>query len=47
MANGSDCAPGQSGRCRPAPRAQALDALRQLMKACPYCRPGRALGFLE
>ncbi|MEV6738644.1 DUF6233 domain-containing protein [Streptomyces sp. NPDC051104] len=37
----------KSGRCRPATRAQVLDALRQQVPACTHCRPDTALGFLE
>ncbi|MET9762104.1 DUF6233 domain-containing protein [Streptomyces sp. NPDC006372] len=37
----------KSGRCVGASRAQALDALRQQVPACSYCRPDTALSFLE
>ncbi|WEO92824.1 DUF6233 domain-containing protein [Streptomyces sp. FXJ1.172] len=40
-----DCwAAAKSGRCRPATRQQALDALRRQVPACPHCRPDTALG---
>ncbi|UXY19431.1 DUF6233 domain-containing protein [Streptomyces cynarae] len=43
-----DCwAAAKSGRCRPATRAQVLDALRHQVKACPHCRPDNELGVLE
>lgn len=43
-----DCwAAATSGRCRPATRQQALDALRQQVPACVHCRPDTALGILE
>ncbi|KUM96198.1 hypothetical protein AQI95_42755, partial [Streptomyces yokosukanensis] len=42
-----DCwAAAKSGRCRPATRQQALDALRRQVPACPHCRPDTALGIL-
>ncbi|MEV5737652.1 DUF6233 domain-containing protein [Streptomyces sp. NPDC052292] len=34
------------GRCRPATRQQALDALRQQVP-CVHCRPDTALGVLD
>ncbi|MFJ9830825.1 DUF6233 domain-containing protein [Streptomyces sp. NPDC101169] len=37
----------KSGRCRPATREQAVDALRQQVPACPHCRPDTALGLLD
>ncbi|MEW2254996.1 DUF6233 domain-containing protein [Streptomyces sp. NPDC047869] len=37
----------KSGRCRPATREQAIDALRQQVPACPHCRPDTALGVLD
>lgn len=43
-----DCwAAVQSGRCRPASRMEAFDALRQQVPACTFCRPDTALGFLD
>lgn len=43
-----DCwAAAHSGRCHPATRQQALDALRQQVPACIHCRPDTALGILE
>ncbi|WTO41185.1 DUF6233 domain-containing protein [Streptomyces achromogenes] len=36
----------RSGRCRPATRQQALNALRHV-PACVHCRPDTALGLLE
>ncbi|MFJ4467483.1 DUF6233 domain-containing protein [Streptomyces sp. NPDC089424] len=43
-----DCwAAAQSGRCRPATRQQALDALRQQTPPCIHCRPDTALGILD
>ncbi|MGW0771787.1 DUF6233 domain-containing protein [Streptomyces sp. NPDC002676] len=43
-----DCwAAAKSGRCRPATRQQALDALREQVPACPHCRPDAALGILD
>ncbi|MEU3957576.1 DUF6233 domain-containing protein [Streptomyces achromogenes] len=36
----------RSGRCRPATRQQARDALRHV-PACVHCRPDTALGMLE
>ncbi|MFE9906518.1 DUF6233 domain-containing protein [Streptomyces achromogenes] len=42
-----DCwAAARSGRCRPATRQQARDALRHV-PACVHCRPDTALGILE
>ncbi|MGW1987905.1 DUF6233 domain-containing protein [Streptomyces collinus] len=35
----------KSGRCRPATRKQALDALRRQVPACIHCRPDTALGI--
>ncbi|MFF5861036.1 DUF6233 domain-containing protein [Streptomyces sp. NPDC012751] len=41
-----DCwAAARSGRCRPATREEALDALRQRVPACVHCRPDTALGL--
>jgi hypothetical protein len=37
----------KSGRCRPVGRGEALDALRQQVPACTYCRPDTALGLLD
>ncbi|GGT29437.1 DUF6233 domain-containing protein [Streptomyces chromofuscus] len=37
----------RNDRCVGASRAQALDALRRQVPACPHCRPDTALGFLE
>ncbi|WP_420709339.1 DUF6233 domain-containing protein [Streptomyces sp. NRRL B-3648] len=37
----------QSGRCRPATREQALEALRRQVPPCVRCRPGTALGIGE
>ncbi|MGW7821942.1 DUF6233 domain-containing protein [Streptomyces puniciscabiei] len=34
----------KSGRCRPATRAQAAEALRQQVPPCVHCRPDDALG---
>ncbi|MET9016926.1 DUF6233 domain-containing protein [Streptomyces olivaceoviridis] len=43
-----DCwAAKKSGRCRPATRAQAVDALRHQVPACPHCRPDTELGVLD
>ncbi|MCG7204155.1 DUF6233 domain-containing protein [Streptomyces arenae] len=43
-----DCwAAKKSGRCRPVTRAQALEALRQQVKACMHCRPDTTLGVLD
>ncbi|MFE9906434.1 DUF6233 domain-containing protein [Streptomyces achromogenes] len=43
-----DCwAAKKSGRCKPVSRAQALDALRQLVPACPHCRPDTELGLID
>ncbi|MEU7428600.1 DUF6233 domain-containing protein [Streptomyces sp. NPDC040750] len=43
-----DCwAAASSGRCRPASRQQALDALRRQVPPCPHCRPDTALGVLD
>ncbi|MFJ3235817.1 DUF6233 domain-containing protein [Streptomyces sp. NPDC086787] len=42
-----DCwAAAKSGRCKPATRQQALDALRQQIPACTHCRPDTAFGVL-
>ncbi|MGW2098723.1 DUF6233 domain-containing protein [Streptomyces olivaceoviridis] len=35
----------KSGRCRPATREQALDALRNGVSPCVHCRPDTALGL--
>ncbi|NEA46889.1 DUF6233 domain-containing protein [Streptomyces sp. SID10815] len=40
-------AAAKSGRCRPATRQQALEALRQQVPACVHCRPDTALGILD
>ncbi|MDQ1018838.1 DUF6233 domain-containing protein [Streptomyces afghaniensis] len=41
-----DCwAARRSGRCRPASREQALEALAHHVKACEFCRPDTALGL--
>ncbi|MGW1596685.1 DUF6233 domain-containing protein [Streptomyces sp. NPDC002343] len=40
-------AAARSGRCRPATRQQARDALLQHVPACDHCRPDTALGLLE
>ncbi|MFD9099050.1 DUF6233 domain-containing protein [Streptomyces collinus] len=40
-------AAAKSGRCRPATREQALDALRRQTPACVHCRPDTALGILD
>ncbi|MFB8247327.1 DUF6233 domain-containing protein [Streptomyces sp. NPDC055952] len=43
-----DCwAAAKSGRCRPATREQAVDALAQQVPACIHCRPDTVLGVLE
>ncbi|MFF3906460.1 DUF6233 domain-containing protein [Streptomyces sp. NPDC001848] len=43
-----DCwAAARSGRCRPATRQQAIDALRQQVPPCVHCRPDTAFGILE
>ncbi|MFE0516753.1 DUF6233 domain-containing protein [Streptomyces sp. NPDC058964] len=43
-----DCwAAAKSGRCRPATRQQARDALRRQVPACLHCRPDTALGILD
>ncbi|MFD5570399.1 DUF6233 domain-containing protein [Streptomyces cadmiisoli] len=43
-----DCwAAAKSGRCRPATREQALEALRHQVPACTHCRPDTVLGVLE
>ncbi|MEU7560245.1 DUF6233 domain-containing protein [Streptomyces eurythermus] len=43
-----DCwAAAKSGRCRPATRQQALNALLEHVPACVHCRPDTALGLLE
>jgi hypothetical protein len=36
----------KSGRCRPATREQALDALRDQVPGCVHCRPDTALGLV-
>ncbi|MEU2931204.1 DUF6233 domain-containing protein [Streptomyces sp. NPDC007251] len=42
-----DCwAVAKSGRCRPATRQQALDALCRQVPACVHCRPDTVLGLL-
>ncbi|MFI1004915.1 DUF6233 domain-containing protein [Streptomyces galbus] len=40
-------AAAKSGRCRPATRQQAVEALRQQVPACVHCRPDTALGILD
>ncbi|MFF9244838.1 DUF6233 domain-containing protein [Streptomyces sp. NPDC014776] len=43
-----DCwAAAKSGRCQPATRQQAVEALRQQVPACVHCRPDTALGVLD
>jgi hypothetical protein len=43
-----DCwSAAKGGRCMPVSREQALDALRQQVPACTFCRPDTALGFLD
>jgi hypothetical protein len=43
-----DCwAAAKSGRCHPASREQAIDALAQQVPPCIHCRPDTALGILE
>jgi hypothetical protein len=43
-----DCwAAAKSGRCRPATRQQAIEALRQQVPACMHCRPDTALGIFD
>ncbi|MFE7935545.1 DUF6233 domain-containing protein [Streptomyces sp. NPDC057456] len=43
-----DCwAAAKSGRCRPATRQQAIDALRRQVPPCIHCRPDTALGILD
>ncbi|MEU3410240.1 DUF6233 domain-containing protein [Streptomyces sp. NPDC006658] len=43
-----DCwAAAKSGRCRPATRQRARDALLQHVPTCAPCRPDTALGLLE
>lgn len=43
-----DCwAATKSGRCRPATRQQAIDALRRQVSPCIHCRPDTALGILD
>ncbi|MFD7439704.1 DUF6233 domain-containing protein [Streptomyces sp. NPDC059861] len=37
----------QSGRCRPATRQQAVDALRRQVPPCIHCRPDTALGIFD
>ncbi|MFI0233794.1 DUF6233 domain-containing protein [Streptomyces sp. NPDC017086] len=44
---GACWAAARSGRCRPATRQQAIDALLQHVPACGHCRPDTALGLLE
>ncbi|MFE0512638.1 DUF6233 domain-containing protein [Streptomyces sp. NPDC058964] len=44
---GDSWAAAQSGRCRPATRQQALNALRRQNPACIHSRPDTALGILE
>ncbi|MEV5887669.1 DUF6233 domain-containing protein [Streptomyces sp. NPDC052020] len=39
-------AAAKSGRCRPATRQQAIDALRRQVPPCIHCRPDTALGIL-
>ncbi|MFD4788262.1 DUF6233 domain-containing protein [Streptomyces sp. NPDC058459] len=42
-----DCpAPRKSRRTRGITREQAVDALREQVRACPLCRPDTALGVL-
>ncbi|MGW7384474.1 DUF6233 domain-containing protein [Streptomyces sp. NPDC054794] len=39
--HGGDCwAAKKSGRCRPASREQAVEAIRRQVPACPHC-PGQ------
>ncbi|MEU3298138.1 DUF6233 domain-containing protein [Streptomyces longwoodensis] len=40
-------AAAKSGRCRPATRHQAMEALRQQVPACVPCRPDTALGIVD
>ncbi|MFF5860358.1 DUF6233 domain-containing protein [Streptomyces sp. NPDC012751] len=41
-----DCwAAARNGRCRPATREEAHDALRQHVPACVHCRPDTAPGI--
>ncbi|MEU6557311.1 DUF6233 domain-containing protein [Streptomyces sp. NPDC046915] len=40
-------AAAKSGRCRPATRQQAIDALRRQVPPCIHCRPDTALGILD
>ncbi|KQW13569.1 DUF6233 domain-containing protein [Streptomyces sp. Root369] len=40
-------AAAKSGRCRPATREQVVEALRQQVPGCTFCRPDTELGFLE
>ncbi|MFF5475433.1 DUF6233 domain-containing protein [Streptomyces achromogenes] len=43
-----DCwAAARIGRCRPATRQQALNALLKHVPACVHCRPDTALGILD
>ncbi|MDI9836239.1 DUF6233 domain-containing protein [Streptomyces sp. KAU_LT] len=43
-----DCwAAAKSGRCQPASREQAVEALRAGVQACVHCRPDTALGLLD
>jgi hypothetical protein len=43
-----DCwAAKKSGRFRAVTRAQAVEALRQQVPACPHCRPDTELGVLD
>jgi tellurite resistance protein len=44
---GACWAAAKSGRCRPATRQQALEALRQQVPACVHCRPDTVLGILD
>ncbi|MER6736504.1 DUF6233 domain-containing protein [Streptomyces puniciscabiei] len=37
----------KSGRCRPASREQAIDALRRQVPPCVHCRPDTELGILN
>ncbi|MFJ8637191.1 DUF6233 domain-containing protein [Streptomyces sp. NPDC093568] len=37
----------KSGRCRPASRQQAIEALRQQVPPCIHCRPDTALGIFD
>ncbi|MCC5480488.1 DUF6233 domain-containing protein [Streptomyces barringtoniae] len=43
-----DCwAAKKSGRCRPATRDQAIDALRRQVPPCAHCQPDSVLGVPE